>query len=93
MRVKKEGSAVRKKKKTYDDDDGRTIANMNVEGMPWYRPDAGKEVKEEDKPTRKEKRAMIWAAYLAYLPRLLAILAGFGLCALFIYLWLNGWSF
>ena len=20
-------------------DDGRTIANMNVEGMPWYRPD------------------------------------------------------
>ena len=20
------------------DDDGRTIANMNVEGMPWYRP-------------------------------------------------------
>ncbi len=25
-------------KKKYDDDDGRTIANMNVEGMPWYRP-------------------------------------------------------
>lgn len=20
-------------------DDGRTIANMNVEGMPWYRPE------------------------------------------------------
>lgn len=25
-----------RKPKKYDDDDGRTIANMNVEGMPWY---------------------------------------------------------
>ena len=25
-----------RKKKVYDDDDGRTIADMNVEGMPWY---------------------------------------------------------
>ncbi|MEG1894014.1 MAG: hypothetical protein RR232_05930 [Clostridia bacterium] len=24
------------KKKRYDDDDGHTIANMNVPGMPWY---------------------------------------------------------
>lgn len=24
------------KKRTYEDDDGRTIADMNVEGMPWY---------------------------------------------------------
>ena len=22
--------------KEYDDDDGRTIADMNVEGLPWY---------------------------------------------------------
>ena len=28
----------RKPRKQYDDDDGRTIANMNVDGMPWYRP-------------------------------------------------------
>ena len=27
---------MKKKQKVYDDDDGRTIANMNVEGMPWY---------------------------------------------------------
>ena len=26
-------------RKQYNDDDGRTIANMNVEGMPWYRPE------------------------------------------------------
>lgn len=25
-----------KSKKTYDDDDGRVIASMNVDGMPWY---------------------------------------------------------
>lgn len=23
-------------KKQYEDDDGRTIINMNVDGMPWY---------------------------------------------------------
>ena len=25
-----------RKKKQYDDDDGRVIAPMNVDGMPWY---------------------------------------------------------
>ena len=25
-----------RKKKQYDDDDGRVIANMNVDGMPWF---------------------------------------------------------
>ena len=48
----------RKKKQLPEWDDGRTVANMNVEGMPWYHPDSGKEVKEEDKPTRKEKRVL-----------------------------------
>lgn len=24
-----------RQKKTYDDDDGRVIADMNIEGMPW----------------------------------------------------------
>ncbi len=31
-----------KRKKQYDDDDGRVIANMNVDGMPWYVEDAQK---------------------------------------------------
>ena len=73
-------------------DDGRTVAYMNVEGMPWYRPDSGKEVKEEDKPTRKERRALIRAGYLAYLPRFLAMLFGFGITILLLWLWLNGWQ-
>ena len=84
---------MKRQKKQPDWDDGRTIANMNVEGMPWYHPESGKKVREEDKPTRKEKRAMIRAAYLAYLPRILAILFGFGVTILIVYLWLNGWSF
>ena len=25
-----------RKRKQYDDDDGRVIAKMNVDGMPWY---------------------------------------------------------
>lgn len=25
-----------KQRKQYDDDDGRVIASMNVDGMPWY---------------------------------------------------------
>ena len=27
----------KKEKRAYEDDDGRVIAPMNVEGMPWYR--------------------------------------------------------
>ena len=26
----------KRKKKVYDDDDGRVISSMNVDGMPWY---------------------------------------------------------
>ncbi len=34
------------KEKSFNDDDGRVICNMNVEGMPWH-----------DKRVRREKRA------------------------------------
>ena len=78
-----------KKKQLPEWDDGRTVADMNVEGMPWYRPDRGKKVNEEDKPTRKEKRALIRAGYLAYLPHFLAILFGFGITCLLLWLWLR----
>lgn len=81
----------KKKKKTYDDDDGRTIVDMNVEGFSWYQPKSDKKVNKEDKPTRKEYWAMVRAWFVAYLPRILAILIGFGLCIALIYCWLNGW--
>ena len=30
-----------KERRRFDDDDGHTIADMNVDGMPWYRPRHG----------------------------------------------------
>lgn len=81
-----------KKKKKYADDDGRTIINMNVDGMPWYNPNAtDKKIADEDRPTRKETHAMMRAWFAVYLPRLLAVLIGFGLAAGVIVCWLNGW--
>ena len=84
----------KKKKKQYDDDDGRTIANMNVDGMPWY--DKNKEEDEEKKKkmeelkiTRKERRAMIIGAYLAYLPVFLVVTLAFVIVMLLISLWLS----
>lgn len=50
-----------KNKKTYADDDGRTIVDMNVEGMPWYTPRSKRKVAKEDKPTRRETFAMMRA--------------------------------
>lgn len=84
----------KKKKKEYLDDDGRTVSNMNVDGMPWYDPN--KDEKEERKKkmealkiTRKEKRAMICGAYLAYLPMFLIAAAAFTIVMLLISLWLS----
>jgi len=36
-----------RKQKQYDDDDGRVICNMDIEGMKWY-----------DRRVRRENRAM-----------------------------------
>lgn len=79
-------------KKKYADDDGRTIADMNVDGLPWYNPSASdKKVAKEDRPTRKETRAMMRAWFSVYFPRILAIIIGFGLAAGITVCWLNGW--
>lgn len=83
----------RKSKKIYDDDDGRTIANMNVEGASWYTGDDDKtrhdrELKQTNL-TARETWAMILAAYRAYLPALLSIILGFGIAMLIIWLWLK----
>jgi len=76
-----------KRKREYDDDDGRVIANMNVEGMPWYRPDNLK--KKEDsssepvKLTREEKRAYRAGAMKAGLVLCLIFSVAYGLFILF----------
>ncbi|MBQ9485851.1 MAG: hypothetical protein IJU83_03335 [Clostridia bacterium] len=72
-------------KKKYDDDDGRTIVNMNCEGFPWYvKNKSDKPVDEKDKLTSKEMRAIIKGAYRAYLPAFLFIIGGFTLAFLLI---------
>ena len=38
-----------KRDKVKFEDDGRTIANMNVEGMPWYRAPSKKAEAEHDR--------------------------------------------
>lgn len=61
------------RKKRIEDDDGRVVARMNVEGMPWYteRPDGAPERPEQDgEPVhlnREESRAFAWGAVKAAL--------------------------
>lgn len=89
-----------RKKKVYDDDDGRVISSMNVDGMPWYRedptgrPDSQK--REQKSPedelqlTKKERRAMIGGVFAAAL--LIAgvfALAGFLFILFCVYVWLR----
>lgn len=82
-----------KKKKTYDDDDGRVVASMNVDGMPWYirehRPRSQRPTGETgEQLTREEERALIWGALKAGL--LIAgafILAAFLFILFCLYVW------
>ena len=55
-------------------DDGRTIVNMNVEGMPWYVPErpegapkGGPEAGRRLEMTREETRFFTWGALKAAL--------------------------
>lgn len=88
-----------KNKKEKFVDDGRTIANMNVEGMPWYNPaTAGKEhdvigiagsdsnanrPQEPTKLTGKETAAMIKGVIAAALLIAAIFIGVFGLFILF----------
>ena len=80
-----------KKKKQDFYDDGRTIVDMNVEGMPWYNPNmkSKDDKSSKDNPTKKEKRAMIWGAYKAHFPVFIISLCSFTIVAILLYLWLS----
>ena len=82
--------AKKKREKPHVYDDGHTIVDMNVEGMPWYNPTRTERKKnDKDKPTFKERMAMIFGAYRALLPFVLATLLAFALVAVLMYLWLS----
>ena len=68
-----------RKPRVYDDDDGRTIADMNVEGMPWY-DRAARDRREDGSPKppmdRSQRQATIFAVITAAL--LIALAFGIG---------------
>ena len=82
------------KRKIYDDDDGRVIASMNVDGMPWYtgsrrnnerKPDSGSE---ESDLTKGELRSIIWGTMKAGLLIASVFIVGALLFILFcLYIW------
>ena len=49
-----------KKKKTYDDDDGRVVAKMNVDGMPWYMPAENQQPKTENNDLSDLSKGETW---------------------------------
>ncbi len=66
-------------------DDGHTIYNMDVDGMPHRRA----KNKDDFYVTRKEKRAIIKAALQHYLPLFIGVLVCFLIAMLLIMLWLS----
>ena len=73
-----------KKKKEKYIDDGHTIYNMNVEGMRGY-----KKPSTDEYIDKSEKRVLIKAALLAWLPKLFLVLLGFTLAFVLLYFWLK----
>lgn len=82
-----------KKRKEYDDDDGRTIANMNIDGMPWYdrRTEALKDENGGELPelTRKEKFGFYAGVLKA---AMLVVLAFAGVYFLLIFILTKLWT-
>ena len=62
-------------------DDGKTIVNMNVDGMPWYYRKQERPIPGEGsyRMTREEQRAYRWAAVKAGLAVALVFGVVFGL--------------
>ena len=86
---------ARKKPELPEWDDGRTIADMNVDGMPWYAPKKHNLKKERKEPagreevlTRQESRYYTWGALKAALIVVGVMCAGIVLFVLFCqYVW------
>ena len=85
-------------RKQYDDDDGRTIVDMNVEGMPWYDSQIKKEKRKTERAALQEKidrgealtrRESIRYTFYAVLAGLAVVgFIGGGTCLFIMILWL-----
>ena len=68
-----------KNPKQYDDDDGRTIANMDVDGMPWYlrrgaaRNQAARSPEQEPLQLSKEEKFEVFKGALAAMLLIIAV--------------------
>lgn len=76
---------MNKKEKDKFIDDGHTIYNMDIDGMPKRSSNKGTGIE----LTRKERRALIIAAFLHFIPILIGIVLCFILTMLIIYFWLR----
>jgi hypothetical protein len=62
---------MKQEPQNYDDDDGRVIVNMDVEGMPWHNQRLRREKRAAragnpgDQLTNREARLYTWNAVLA----------------------------
>jgi hypothetical protein len=79
-----------KHKKQYDDDDGRTIAHMNVDGMPWYAHGSVKSDRAgqdgcagREQLDARQSRAFVWGVLKATLLVTLVFVVGYFLFILF----------
>ncbi|MEL7645342.1 MAG: hypothetical protein AAGU04_03615 [Anaerolineaceae bacterium] len=80
---------MRNQTKQYDDDDGRTIIDMDVDGMPWHARRVRRERREAtqaqhpDQMTKAETRAYTSSALLAALLIWVVFAAAWALLILF----------
>lgn len=72
-------------KKDKYQDDGHTIYNMDVEGMPHRRRHNNNNIS----ISKEERRALMKAGFVHYLPVALCVIVSFCLAMLVIYLWLQ----
>ena len=76
--------------KTYEDDDGRVVCDMNVEGMRWYNHNLGKiddyRQSRAKKPAHHSSPAMTRSETIRY--TWYAVLAGLTVVAIFGVVWI-----
>lgn len=80
-----------KNKVRYVEDDGRTLYDMSgiTRTRISIKKDKKSKVSDNLMISKKERRAMIKAAFETYLPLVIMFIIGFGLAALLLYFWLK----
>ena len=77
-----------KKKKKFEDD-GRTIANMDIDGMPKRMTFRRRKKGDVPDVTKKERRKIIQAYFAMYMPQLICMVLGLVLAILLLALWMR----